>query len=526
MANYFDQFDVTPAAPVAQGGANYFDQFDAPKGVGATLAKAFSDFEDSQKKRGAKLNDIVNATKNGQQTIPEGLAQGVMNEVGAGGDVIGAGVSAPVKAAYAALPASAQAPIDSAMQSIGNAVAPIAQAYNQNLDTYNAQNPRAGRNLDAIREGANLLPFLNKGVRDAGTSAIDAAASAAGNVATDSALYAPRGVATVTKGILAKSPEQRQVIEDALKASSTNDYDALDAANIITNSSGSQKISDTINQYLKDNKVSLNPTTHPNTYNVVKGLDDIINSDVADIKPTPDGNVNTLSGLQNVGKKGELSISALDQQRKALAGASFSNPEDVRAASIVRDAMDTAINPTTSKIMPRDLNNGTPENMGLLQQAQAKWAQKSKYEDINDLLTKAAGDPNKTKAALTNFLNKDKNTKGWSEQEYNALRNAAQSGIAEKLYKMGGKFGLDLGTSLTPGNTVAPIIGGALTGGPMSGAAVIAGGTALRQLQKYMARGKAEQLLSVIQNGKIPKEIYNLPAPVAKNIIENAKSGK
>lgn len=487
----------------------------------SAITKPISQFIDAERERGTKLNDIVTTTQQDKQSIPEGLVQGALNEVGALAQVPVTAGNIAGKVLYQGAPNIVQKGIDN----IEKVVAPVAQQYQQNQQIYNTQNPRAGRNFQAARELTNLLPLANSEVRSVIGEGLNAAGNAAKNVAIDSALVAPHGIITAARGFAAKSPEVRQTIEDALKAASINDYSALDAANVITNSSGSKKISDNINQYLKDNKVSLNPTTHPNTYNIVKELDEIINSDIKNIKAIPEGDVNTLSGLQNIGKKGELSISALDQQRKALGGASYTNPEDVRAAAIVRSAMDNAINPITSKIMPRDLNNGTPENMGLLQQAQAKWARKSRYENINDILNKAAGDPNKIKAGLTNFLNKDKNTLGWSDKELNALKNAAQTGTVEKLFKMGGKFGLDLGTSLTPGNTIGPIVGAVASGGLTSGSGVIAGGTLLRQLQKYMARGKAEQLLSVIQNGKIPKEIMNFKPTDARQILNSIKEG-
>lgn len=130
----------------------------------------------------------------------------------------------------------------------------------------------------------------------------------------------------------------------------------------------------------------------------------------------------------------------------------------------------------------------------LLNQGRKQYAQASKFEAVADVLQKAAGDPNKIKSGLTRFLNNNNNTRGWTKTELVALKNAASSGGAEKLLKMGGKFGVDLGTSLTPGNTVAPLVGGFVN------PALPVAGTVARQAQKYAARGKAENLLNVLQN--------------------------
>jgi len=105
------------------------------------------------------------------------------------------------------------------------------------------------------------------------------------------------------------------------------------------------------------------------------------------------------------------------------------------------------------------------------------------------------------------------------------LRQAAQATTAEKLLKMGGKFGLDLGTSLTAGNTVAPLVGGIAAGSPLGAGAVITAGTISRQLQKYMARGRAEEVIKLLQKGETPKEIGKLPPKEAQEIIMATKKG-
>lgn len=489
------------------------------------ITKPFENYITSQRQRGADLANAVAATnspdQNNTQTPYETAGQFALhNAVGGLFDIPVAGMSMVAKGAYEDLPGGAQNKINNIGQTIAPAVKTTLDKYQELKDKY----PRAGRNVQAALETLNLLPFTSNAVREGAGAVLESVAPAVKNVAVDSALAVPRGISTVAQGAFAKSPEARQVVENTLKTASNNIYSALDAKNIALNAGATQKIFDNIRQSLKEGSINgLSSAAHPNTTSTLNDLGKWINSPAGTAAFIPEGGVDTGVNAIKTSGIGQISLKELDSYRRQLAGASYSNPEDIRAAAIVRKSLDNSINPSTSNIIQSDLTNGNIEDMKLLKQAQIRWAQKSRYEDINDILTKTQGDPNKIKSALTQFLNKDKNTIGWPEDELKALKNAAQTGAAEKLFKMFGKFGLDLGTSLTPGNTIGPIVGGWASGGIAPGAAVVAGGTISKQLQKYMARGKAEQLLSVIQKGKIPKEIYNLPPVEAQDIISQIK---
>lgn len=155
----------------------------APGNTGfSAITSPISDFINEQRQRGAHLNDIVNATQQGNKTLPEGIAEGVMNSVVAPvGDIAGAAGQMAGKMAYDMSPRPVQNVVDSAQQSI----APIAQAYQQNLDTYNKQNPRMGDALQAVRETVNLLPLGSSEVRGAIGEGIGASSNAIKNVGAD-----------------------------------------------------------------------------------------------------------------------------------------------------------------------------------------------------------------------------------------------------------------------------------------------------------------------------------------------------
>lgn len=468
----------------------------------------------------------------GQQGFPESIAQGLSQGIGIVDDVASPVIGAGLKAAYDALTTQGfkdrqKLGLESVANSdIGQTVGKAGQNLQHGWNNYEQQDPAGAADLKALGTALTMgLP--GKFTPNATNAAVDIAGNAIKNVATDTAMYAPRGVGATVKGVLAKSPEGRQAIEDSLKNAASNTYNTLDEKNIALNAGGAQKIFDGIKQDLKSGNINgLSSAVHPNTASTIDELGKWINSPAGTPAPIPEGGVNTAVGAVKTSGVGQISLKELDGYRRQLAGASYSNPEDVRAAAIVRGAIDDSIHPDTSKITAHDLTKGAPEDIGLLKKAQNEWATKSRYEAINAILDKADGDPNKIKSGLTKFLEKDKNTIGWPENELVALKKAASGSTMEKIYKMGGKFGLDLGTSTTLGNTIGPAIAAVASGGIGSGAAVVGGGTVLRQLQKYMARGKAEQLLSTIQKGEIPKEIYSLPPSVAKDILSQIKEAK
>lgn len=235
-----------------------------------------------------------------------------------------------------------------------------------------------------------------------------------------------------------------------------------------------------------------------------------IKSNLAQIELIPELNPKTLGVvryIEDAAKRAPLKVTQIDQYRRLLSGI---KDEDSVAASAARKGIDdflAALDET--KLSGGDANVGK-----YLLDARSAASQNFRFSKVAEILTRADGDPNKIKSGLTTLLNKKGATAGWSPDEVAALREAASSSTPEKLLKMGGKFGIDLGTSLTAGNTVAPVVG-SLAGGVAAGAGtagiVPIAGTAARYGQKLAARGKAEKLLQTIE-GITPKS--NLPAVI------------
>lgn len=487
MANYFDQFDAAPAAPA---GKNFFDQFDAAPakaGVIDTLKKAASDFVQEQQQRGAKLNDIVNATKSGQQSLPEGVLQGAMNEVGAGADAIGAGVAAPIKAGYAALPAAAQAPIDSAMASVGKVVAPVVQAYNQNLNTYNAQNPRAGRNFEAIREGANLLPLGSSGVRDAAGAAVDTAANAAKDVAMDTG----KGIANkigdiVNPDIPLTSDEGKDVARYSYKMA-------------------------------EDNGGLAHPQVRQNLINDLKAN---LPSDES-LKPGGSVVQQVLDKAQeNAGKP--LSLEAADSIDKSLTdviNGEYDNKGSItdegrRLQNIQSNFRNQITNPAANMVL------GNKQGFEAYSQGVKNWSASKKLEDIEAIQKRASMTDNPAtsiKAGFKNLANNKNRMRGYTDEEKDMIEGAAKNGVISDMLRT------TLGSRLISGGLGATA--GAFVGGPVG---TVLGGIAgslesgtSRKMAEKLATAKVTNLKNALSSRiDIPKDVYSLPPVQAKAQIQ------
>lgn len=207
--------------------------------------------------------------------------------------------------------------------------------------------------------------------------------------------------------------------------------------------------------------------------------------------------LSVLDDMKNAAANGDMTVEQLDQYRqlfrdvvdKNTDGIRGMNPDAFKAQQAIK-----AIDEQLDNVTVSDLSNGSLDAIKSLQTGRQQYAQAARFNQVANVIKQAGGDPNRIKAGLQRFVNKPGNLRGFSAEEQAALRDAAANTTSEKLLKMVGKFGIDLGTSLTPGNTALPALTGFLGGTPL-----VAAGTMVRQAQKYMARGKAEKALQLIQ---------------------------
>lgn len=288
---------------------------------------------------------------------------------------------------------------------------------------------------------------------------------------------------TLGKGISARTGDQLEEATQAIK----------------NNSSGKYK------QY-REAGVVLTPEAG------VQAVDDIKNS-LGRISPRRQGDtLSVLEDLETRAKEGNLGLEDLDEFRQDFRDVHNDHTDftgrtksDGYKATQAIDALDTFV----EKLKPQhivdpsllDVSRDSVGAVDALTEGRQRWTQYKKFDAVANVVKQADGDPNKLKAGLTRFLNKPKNTAGWPQNEIAALQNAARNTTGEKLLKTVGKFGIDLGSSLSPGNTALPALTGftGLGTGASHGIPMVAAGTAARQGQKWLARGKAEQLLQTLE---------------------------
>lgn len=285
----------------------------------------------------------------------------------------------------------------------------------------------------------------------------------------------------------------------------------------------SRKSSNTYKQFREAGAV-LNPNT---VKGIVSNIDNAL-SETGRLNSSLHGKtISVLGDLSEEAQSGNLSLESLDQYRQLL-GDVIRSDTDV-AGRMGADAFKAktaikTIDDAVSSLGDADVI-GDKGAVGLLRQARQEWSQNRKFGDISRLVERSGGDANKLKRDLSSFLSNPKKTGSFSKEELKLLKEAANQTTGEGLLKMVGKFGFDIGSGRSVGNTALPIIGGLATGAGSSaglGALVPVAGTAARQAQKWVARGKVETLLNLIeQGGKVSaKQIMELPPSDAKALMK------
>lgn len=285
-----------------------------------------------------------------------------------------------------------------------------------------------------------------------------------------------KGTKNAIKGATARNVDELADAADTLRQGSNKAYKEMRDAGVVFTKSASDNIINKLDSALAKSG-PLNSRIHGDTIAVMKDL-------------------------RNQAKKGNLGLEDLDQFRQLfgdLAG-NFSNKSNARTAGILKGQIDDVLDNLGNSAF----QTGGKNAIEALKQGRAEFARTRKFETVSDIVKKSAGDANKLKRDLTSLLNNPKKTRGFKPEELKALKLAANQTTGEGLMKMVGKFGVDLGSGFSAGNTALPALGalGAGVGaGTGVGALVPIVGTAARQGQKYLARGKAENLLQTIERG-------------------------
>lgn len=284
-----------------------------------------------------------------------------------------------------------------------------------------------------------------------------------------------KGTKNLYKGATARSIEQLEEAGNKIAASSSAAYQRMRDVGAVFNPKANGKILTNI-----DKAIAQDGIMHPSLHGKTIGL---------------------LESMKAEAKAGNFGLERLDQWRRALGRVPYSpdNMEDYRKARMVIDAIDDAVDNVAAK----DLTKGSPAALQALKEGRAEWQRFKKFDTVTTILQKSDGDANYVKRELKKLLDNPKKTRGFSPAELAELKTASKLSTAEAVMKMAGKFGFDparLGTGVGAG--VGAGLGFAASGGAGAALAPVVG-TAARYGHKFLTRGKTENLLRLLEQGKM-----------------------
>lgn len=331
------------------------------------------------------------------------------------------------------------------------------------------------------------------------------------NLVGKAAGAAKEGVKNIVKGFKAEAPEGLDNIAKSLKDQAKVSYDAAAELGGSLKPQATKKIISEINTAVKADG-PLFKTNHGNTLSILKEIQD-----------------------DAISKKFKLGIDDIDQYRKALSDTIQGNTDrltgivspDGRKATIAASKLEAILDNLPDNYL---VNAADKQAASLFKQGNKDYGVYRRFQRMADIAQKSQGDPNLIKRNLTNFVKNKKNLQGFNPEIKTVIRKAANMSGGEGMLKMFGKFGIDLGSPLTQGNTVAPVIGASLgtaAAGIKTGGATLAAGTVARQAQKYIARGKLDDALKLIQSSGNPsKTISQIPnSKIREKLIQHLIKG-
>jgi hypothetical protein len=224
-----------------------------------------------------------------------------------------------------------------------------------------------------------------------------------------------------------------------------------------------------------------------------------------------------LDDLRTLAAQGEVGFEDVDQARQIFGKAIFDNTDTLKGANT--DAHKAGVAQQALDRFMESVGGGD-----LRKAATAKWKQMRQFDTVATAIKKGEGDPVRIKQHLRTLVNNKKRMAGFSPEIRKALKDAAAIGGDEGLYKVLGSFGFDSTGVLR--NVMA---GGAVGLGGPAGAALAGAGTVARQAEKLVGRGKAENVLRMIeQSAQWADDLAKVgtPKPVVERVqkvVQNAK---
>lgn len=392
---------------------------------------------------------------------------------GSVGDVAGEAV----KSGYNYLPQGARNKIEETVKNVaqtppGKLAIKALQEGGQTWDKFSKTHPDIADDLSA---GFNLatagIPLEKT------AAAAPAIAGKVGEGAEAAGKFVGEGVDTMGHGIKARSGEEIQKVASQAKAQYSPLFKQMKEMGASFNGKASAELLGKITDDLKETGL-MDKSLHSKTMGVLKRM------------------------ASEIPKQG-LDLEKLDQYRRLLSGVvkDSRGGEDGFKAMKAIESLDDFVN----GVNETHLAKGGEKAVNLLKQARSQWAYGSKVEKLGQIVENAGGSSDKIKSGLKSFLKKDKNLRGFSKDEVDALKKAANSSTSESLLKMLGKFGIDKNHVGVP----ALVAYGSNAIHSPAGLPLITAGTGARQLNNIIGRGKMEQALKLIESNA-PSELEAL----------------
>lgn len=415
--------------------------------------------------RGAGLNNIVNATQQGKRSIPEGIFQGMMNEVGAAGDVVGnvantiAATPMPQLGGASAKDLMQLAQISS--PTVNNAMRDIqkgAGAYEKNLETYNKENPRMGANLQAVREASALVP-----IPGFGKSAMGITKGISSEVAQGTKGMFQKGINSL-EGTLTELKKPIKTSDD-IKALASGFYkDAETKGGILK--------PEFINKFVE--KVdSLKPQTEHGKIIVGDTALTSLSDRIAALKNKP----TSLQAAQEMDEGlGELIDGYVDRTTGKL------TKEGKKLYDVQSEFRDMIEKADDNMLIGK-------EGFDSWKQGKKLWAASRKMADVERIISRAEMMDNPAtgiKSGFRTLYHNPNRMRGFSGKERELIKRAATSGIVSDVLR----------TMI--GSRLIPIITGASGGGLGATAAAQAGSMAARGMATRMQLSKAKDITKEI----------------------------
>ncbi len=443
-----------------------------------------SEFIAGEKQRGADLANNMQATNAGEQSIPESMAQFALhNVVGGAAQVPVAGAEMAAKALYQ----SAPEPIQNALSATGNAIAQspvgkevgdLANQYQQNLEAFNKENPRAGRNLQAVREGVNLLPFSPE-VRSAAEAGGEVAGQALKQVGEAAGKGLEKSGSIIAKTAEAVKPET-MLTSDAVKQMASQAYKTADEVGGTLSPQFANKFFDTIE--------AMKPQTEHGIATVGENALAKLTDDWKTLRDKP-------ISLQAAQEMDEGLSQRIDGHVDRITGKLDKEGKQLYEAQ-------TQFRNMIDKASPNEIVGGK-DGFDALNQGRAYWSTAMRIGDMERILTRATMTDNPAtsiKAGFRTLYNNPSRMIGYSAPERAAIKRAAQSGIISGTLRtvLGSRLiGTTLGAGM--GATAGPL--GVIAGGAAGAAQSAASRAIATAMQRQRANKVIKTLSRRVKNG-------------------------